>query len=108
MRHLLARYAAADLALPDQRSRAISLLLFGSTFGAVAAQVLVGWCEDMAERVGLWRYSGPFVFAVVLLVLAALNTGIRTEIAGAVIAICAGAAPGTSAVFGKSASDWVR
>ncbi len=75
--NLLARYAAADLALPDQRSRAISLLLFGSTFGAVAAQVLVGWCEDMAERVGLWRYSGPFVFAVVLLVLAALNTGIR-------------------------------
>ena len=75
--NLLARYAAADLALPDQRSRAISLLLFGSTFGAVAAQVLVGWCEDMAERAGLWRYSGPFVFAVVLLVLAALNTGIR-------------------------------
>ena len=75
--NLLARYAAADLALPDQRSRAISLLLFGSTFGAVSAQVLVGWCEDMAERAGLWRYSGPFVFAVVLLVLAALNTGFR-------------------------------
>ena len=75
--NLLARYAAADLALPDQRSRAISLLLFGSTFGAVSAQVLVGWCEDMAERAGLWRYSGPFVFAVVLLVLAALNTGLR-------------------------------
>ena len=75
--NLLARYAAADLALPEHRSRAISLLLFGSTFGAVAAQVLVGWCEDLAERAGLWRYSGPFVFAVLLLIVAAVNTAVR-------------------------------
>lgn len=75
--NLLARYAAADLAAPDERGRAISLLLFGSTFGAVLAQVLVGWCEHLAEKAGLWGYTGPFVFAAVLLVFAAINTGLR-------------------------------
>ena len=71
--NLLTRYAAADLALPDKRSTAISLLLFGSTFGSVTAQILVGWCEKLAEKAGLWGYSGPFIFATVLLSFAALN-----------------------------------
>ena len=72
--NLLARYAAADLATQETRGQAISLLLFGSTFGAVTAQILVGWCEDLAERVGLWRFSGPFVFSIVLLLFAAANS----------------------------------
>jgi MFS family permease len=71
--NLLTRYAAADLALPEKRSTAISLLLFGSTFGSVTAQILVGWCEKMATKAGLWSYTGPFVFATVLLSFAALN-----------------------------------
>ena len=33
--NLLSRYAAMDLAAPDQRSQAMSYILFGSTFGAV-------------------------------------------------------------------------
>ncbi|NDD62113.1 MAG: MFS transporter, partial [Actinobacteria bacterium] len=33
--NLLARYAATDLALPDERSRAMSRVVFASTFGAV-------------------------------------------------------------------------
>jgi MFS family permease len=75
--NLMARYAASDLALPDERGRAVSLLLFGSTFGAVSAQILAGWCGRMGEKIGLWKYSGPFVFSGILLVFAAANTYVR-------------------------------
>ena len=77
--NLLSRYAAADLALPNERGRAISLLLFGSTFGAVFAQVLVPWCEHLADRVGMWKLTGPFVFAGVLLAVAATNSALRLK-----------------------------
>lgn len=75
--NLLARYAAADLASAETRGQAISKLLFGSTVGAVGAQILVGPCERAAEHAGLWGFSGPFVFAAVMLVFGALNVGLR-------------------------------
>lgn len=75
--NLLARYAAADLSLPNERGRAIALLLFANTFGSVASQVLVGWCEGLAEDAGLRSYSGPFIFGMVLLVVAFVNTSVR-------------------------------
>ena len=75
--NLLSRYAAADLATTANRGKAISLLLFGSTFGAVSAQVLVGPCERAARSLGLWGYSGPFVFAAVMLVIGATNVVVR-------------------------------
>jgi MFS family permease len=75
--NLMARFAAADLTLPNERGRAISLLMFGSTFGAVAAQVLVKWCGKVAVRYGLWEYTGPFVFSAILLVVAIVNTYVR-------------------------------
>ena len=71
--NLLTRYAAADIALPEKRSTAISLLLFGSTFGSVTAQILVHWCETVAENAGLWKYTGPFIYATILLAFAAIN-----------------------------------
>ena len=77
--NLLSRYAAADLALPDEKGRAISLLLFGSTFGAVFAQILVPWCEHLADKAGLWKLVGPFIFAGILLGLAALNSALRLK-----------------------------
>lgn len=75
--NLLSRYAAADLATTENRGQAISLLMFGSTFGAVGAQVLVGPCEGAARFVGLWGFSGPFVFAAVMLALGASNIALR-------------------------------
>ena len=75
--NLLSRYAAADLATVENRGRAISLLLFGSTFGAVGAQVLVGPCERAAKYFGLWGFSGPFVFAAVMLAFGASNIALR-------------------------------
>jgi MFS family permease len=75
--NLLARYAAADLTLPTERAQAMSLLMFGSTFGAVLSLVLIEPLRTVAKRVGLQEFSGPYLFAVVLLIIALLNTGLR-------------------------------
>lgn len=77
--NLLTRYAAADLALPNERGQAISLLLFGSTFGAVLAQFLVPLCERLAEDAGLWKFCGPFVFAGLMLVISFGNCFFRLK-----------------------------
>ncbi len=77
--NLLTRYSAADLALPNEKGQAISYLLFGSTFGAVGAQFLVPVCERWAERVGLWKFCGPFVLAGVLLAIATVNVFVRLK-----------------------------
>lgn len=75
--NLLARYAAADLALPQERGRAISILVTGSTFGAVFSPTLVGPAGRVAEAIGLWKLTGPFLFSVVFLAAAWLNTAVR-------------------------------
>jgi MFS family permease len=75
--NLLARYAAADLTLPNERAQAMSLLMFGSTFGAVLSLVLIEPLRTLAARVGLEEFSGPYLFAVALLIIALLNTGLR-------------------------------
>ena len=43
--NLLARYAATDLAEPHERSRAMSRIVFASTFGAVFGPLLIGPAE---------------------------------------------------------------
>ena len=76
--NLLARYAATDLAEPDQRSRAMSRIVFASTFGAVLGPLMIGPTEHVAEDwFGLDRYTGPWLFSAVFFVAAALNTAIR-------------------------------
>ncbi len=77
--NLLARYAAADLAIPLERAQAMSLLMFGSTFGAVLSLVLVEPLRDLGERAGFVDYSGPYLFAIALLVLAFVNTTLRLK-----------------------------
>lgn len=61
--NLQSRYAGADLALPHERGRAISLGLFSTTFGAVAGPNLVGPMGRFAEHLDLPALSGPFVLA---------------------------------------------
>ncbi len=75
--NLLARYAAADLTTPAERATAMSTLMFGSTFGAVLSLVLVEPLRALATSVGLVDYSGPYLFAMVLLVGAIANTLLR-------------------------------
>ena len=70
--NLQARYAAADLAQPDRRARAVGLVLWSTTFGAVLGPNLVGPAGRLAEAVGLPRLTGPFLLSVVIVSLAAV------------------------------------
>jgi MFS family permease len=97
--NLLARYAATDLAEPDERSRAMSRIVFASTFGAVLGPLMISPTEHAAEDwFGLDRYTGPWLFSAVFIVAAALNTAIRLRpdplvVAGGVAAVGTGRAP---------------
>ncbi len=67
----LSRYAAADLADQDRRSRDISTVIFASTFGAVFFPLLLGISGDIAESVSLDANAGGFAMSIVLTALAA-------------------------------------
>ena len=73
--NLLARYAATDLAEPDRRSQAISQVLFCcSTFGAVLGSHRIARpTEHVAEALGLYRYTGPYLFSTLLCLGAMFN-----------------------------------
>ena len=62
--NLLSRYAAADLALPAGRARAISTVLLATTLGAVAGPNLVDPMGGAARALELPTLAGPFVLAV--------------------------------------------
>lgn len=76
--NLLARYAATDLALPEHRGRAMSRIVFASTFGAVFGPLLVGPAEHFGQTwFGFHKYTGPWLAASVFFLFAATNTMIR-------------------------------
>jgi MFS family permease len=75
--NLLARYAAADLAPAEERGRAISSLVFASTFGAIAGPALIGAGKWLGRAVGVDELAGPFVFGAIFFALASINTAIR-------------------------------
>jgi MFS family permease len=66
------RYAAADLAAPDHRARAVATVLWATTFGAVLGPNLVGPAGSVAVDLGLPRTTGPFLLSAVVVGLAAL------------------------------------
>lgn len=72
--NLLARYTATDLALPEERGRAMSRIVFASTFGAVFAPLLIGPAEAAGQDwFGLHKYTGPWLLSAVVLFLAFCN-----------------------------------
>lgn len=76
--NLLARYAATDLADPEARSRAMSRIVFASTFGAVGGPIMIGPAQNAGQSwFGLEKYSGPWLLGAALFVLAGLNTAVR-------------------------------
>jgi MFS family permease len=75
--NLLGRYAATDLAEPDQRSRAISRVIVCATFGAVLGPLLVAPAQRFAESIDVYRYSGPYLFSTVFYLGAMLNVMLR-------------------------------
>ena len=62
----LSRYAAADLAEEDRRSRDISTVIFAATFGAVFFPLLIGVAGDVAENFNMNSNSGGFAMAILL------------------------------------------
>ena len=72
--NLLARYTATDLAAPEERGRAMSRIVFASTFGAVFAPLLIGPAEAAGQEwFGLHKYTGPWLLSAAVLFLAFCN-----------------------------------
>jgi MFS family permease len=68
---MLARYAAADLSEPQRRARTIGMVVFATTFGAVAGPNLLEPTGAAAASAGLPRLTGLFVLAAIAYVAAA-------------------------------------
>jgi MFS family permease len=68
---LQARYAATDLAEPEHRARALSLVVWATTVGAVAGPNLSGLGARLADALGLPLLTGPYVLSAAVYVLAA-------------------------------------
>jgi MFS family permease len=68
----LGRYAAADVSLVANRGKAISLVVWGSTIGAVAGPNLPGLVGPLMHALGLPDLAGPYVLGIFLFSIAAL------------------------------------
>ncbi|WP_116948374.1 MFS transporter [Jiangella endophytica] len=69
---LQARYAATDLAPAAGRGRALSVVVWSTTVGAVAGPNLAGPAGDLASSLGIEPLAGPFLVGAVVLGLGAL------------------------------------
>lgn len=66
------RFAAAEIYTTDQRARALSLIVFGGTIGAVAGPALISPSGRFVEQWWLPALSGPLFAGSLLLGLAAV------------------------------------
>jgi MFS family permease len=69
---MLARYAAADLSTAAERGRAIGLIVFATTFGAVAGPNLIEPSGRAATALGLPELTGLYLVSVAAFALAAV------------------------------------
>ena len=70
---LQARYAAADLAVPEQRGRALSLVVWATTVGSVLGPNLAGPGESLGAALGLPPLTGAFAISVAVFAVVALG-----------------------------------
>ncbi|WCN82912.1 MFS transporter [Micromonospora sp. LH3U1] len=70
--NLQARYTAVDLAEPARRGRQLSLVVWATTIGAVAAPNFAALADRATTGWGLPPLAGPFAFSSVAFVLAAV------------------------------------
>ena len=68
--------AATDLATPDRRARALSLVVWATTVGAVAGPNITGFAGTTAVSLGLPALTGPFLFGLLGMVVAAVVIGV--------------------------------
>ncbi len=95
--NLLARYAATDLAEPEERGRAMSHVVFASTFGAVFGPLLIAPAQRAGEVwFGFEKYTGPWLFGGLCFLLAMINTAVRLRPDPLIVSGGGGTAAGTS------------
>ena len=70
------RYAAADLARPEHRARALSTVVWATTIGAVLGPNLTGPSGDLAESLDLPSLTGPFLVSVGVVLAASVVVGL--------------------------------
>jgi MFS family permease len=101
--NLLARYAATDLATPEHRGRAMSHVVFASTFGAVFGPLLIGPTQRAGEAwFGLDQYTGPWLFGALCFTLAMVNVAVRLRPDPLVVAGGVGARGATTPPIGHA------
>ena len=71
-----ARYAATDLAPARSRARALSVVVWATTFGAVIGPNLTGAAEIFSDSVGIPVLTGPFAIGSMGMLAAALVVGV--------------------------------
>ncbi|MEK6588563.1 MAG: MFS transporter, partial [Chloroflexota bacterium] len=77
----LSRFTAAEVSQPDARGRAISIVVWGGTLGAIGGPLLVGPSSRAGMALGLGELTGPVAIAIPLAALAVLVAfaGLRPE-----------------------------
>lgn len=77
----LARYAAGDMRTADRRARAISLIVWANTIGAVVGPLLIGPTSAFGLATGASEFAGPIGFAVAGFALAGvlMAVGLRPD-----------------------------
>lgn len=78
---LQARFAATDLAEPDRRGRALAMVVWATTVGAVAGPNLVEPAGRLAAGAGMPRLAGALLVSVAgyALAAAAVQAGLRPD-----------------------------
>jgi MFS family permease len=69
---ILGRFAAAEVNPPAGRGKAISLVVWGGTFGAVVGPLLVGPMGGFVRTFGMNELAGPYLATLILFMLAAV------------------------------------
>ncbi|MBP2369980.1 MFS transporter [Pseudonocardia parietis] len=95
---LAARYAATDLAAPNRAGRALALVVWATTVGAVAGPNLLGPLQFVAIRLGLDPATGPYLLCAAAFAAAALVSwaGLRPDPLVRARARAAAATPGAT------------
>lgn len=73
----LSRYAAADISPEDKRAFAISIVVWAGTIGSVVGPFLLKPVQTFAESMGFEGLVGPYLLAIVSLLLAFMMIFLR-------------------------------
>jgi MFS family permease len=72
-----ARYAATDLATPGNRGRALSIVVWATTLGAVVGPNLTGPSARLADWLDIPELTGPFALGALGMLVAGLVVWVR-------------------------------